>query len=87
MLADAIADQLAIADPLDEAARARRLAHARSFAEAMEARSAQARSRSPDKQASIERRRRLAASGPMPPALAAKFTTSWPSFVIALWGS
>jgi hypothetical protein len=31
--------------------------------------------RSPDKQRSIERRRRLAASGPMPPALAAKFST------------
>jgi hypothetical protein len=30
--------------------------------------------RSPDRQASIERRRHLAASGPMPPALAAKFT-------------
>src|SRR4029077_20982898 len=32
------------------------------------------RQRSPDRQASIERRRRLAASGPMPPALAARFT-------------
>jgi hypothetical protein len=31
--------------------------------------------RSPDRQRSIERRRRLAASGPMPPALAAHFTT------------
>ncbi len=31
--------------------------------------------RSPDRQASIERRRRLAASGPVPPALAAHFTT------------
>lgn len=30
---------------------------------------------SPDRAASIERRRRLAASGPMPPALAARFTT------------
>lgn len=30
--------------------------------------------RSPDRQASIERRRRLAASGPMPPTLACKFT-------------
>jgi hypothetical protein len=30
---------------------------------------------SPDRRKSIERRRRLAASGPMPPALAAKFTT------------
>jgi hypothetical protein len=32
------------------------------------------RQRSPDRQASIERRRRLAASGPMPPAMAANFT-------------
>jgi hypothetical protein len=31
--------------------------------------------RSPDRQRSLERRRRLAASGPMPPALAAHFTT------------
>jgi hypothetical protein len=30
--------------------------------------------RSPDRQRSIERRRRLAASGPMPPALACQFT-------------
>jgi hypothetical protein len=30
--------------------------------------------RSPDRQRSIERRRRLAASGPMPPALASRFT-------------
>jgi hypothetical protein len=30
---------------------------------------------SPDRRKSIERRRRLAASGPMPPALAARFTT------------
>lgn len=31
---------------------------------------------SPDKQVSLERRRRLAASGPLPPALAAHFTTA-----------
>ncbi len=31
--------------------------------------------RSPDRRKSIERRRHLAASGPMPPALAARFTT------------
>lgn len=31
--------------------------------------------RSPNRQASIQRRRRLAASGPMPPALACQFTT------------
>lgn len=37
---------------------------------------ARRRQRSPDRAASIERRRRLAASGPMPPALAARFTTS-----------
>jgi hypothetical protein len=33
------------------------------------------RQRSPDRQRSIERRRRLAASGPMPPQLASHFTT------------
>jgi hypothetical protein len=33
------------------------------------------KTRSPDRAASIARRRRLAASGPMPPALAAHFTT------------
>ena len=32
--------------------------------------------RSPDRRRSIERRRRLAAAGPMPHALAARFTTS-----------
>ncbi len=32
--------------------------------------------RSPDRQASIQRRRTLAASGPMPPSLASRFTTS-----------
>jgi hypothetical protein len=32
--------------------------------------------RSPDRQASIERRRRLAASGPLPPVMAARFTVS-----------
>jgi hypothetical protein len=35
---------------------------------------ARRRQRSPDKQASIERRRRLVASGPLPPPLAARFT-------------
>jgi hypothetical protein len=35
----------------------------------------QKRSYSPDRARSIERRRRLASSGPMPPALACKFTT------------
>jgi hypothetical protein len=35
---------------------------------------ARRRQRSPDRQASIERRRRLVASGPLPPALAARFT-------------
>jgi hypothetical protein len=34
----------------------------------------QRRPRSPDRQASIERRRRLVASGPLPPPLAARFT-------------
>lgn len=32
--------------------------------------------RAPDRQVAIERRRRLAASGPMPPALAARFSTA-----------
>jgi hypothetical protein len=32
--------------------------------------------RPPERQASIERRRRLSASGPMPPAMAARFTTA-----------
>jgi hypothetical protein len=107
MLADDIADRIAIACPgeldgiikdmwvdhthglladnemetLDEAVRARR--------EAIQARrtetrsrtpqraprgSARRRQRSPDRQASIERRRRLVASGPLPPPLAARFT-------------
>jgi len=35
---------------------------------------ARRRQRSPDKQASIERRRRLVATGPLPPPLAARFT-------------
>ena len=35
---------------------------------------ARRRQRSPDKQASIERRRRLVASGPLPPPLAGRFT-------------
>jgi hypothetical protein len=35
-----------------------------------------AEQRSPDRTASIARRRRLAASGPMPPALASRYTTS-----------
>jgi hypothetical protein len=110
MLADDIADRIAIARPdeldgiikdmwvdhthglladnemeiLDEAARARR--------EAIQARRqaarpgpvrrpgnapwgrARRRQRSPNRQASIERRRRLVASGPLPPPLAARFT-------------
>ena len=107
MLADDIADRIAIACPgeldgiikdmwvdhthglladnemetLDEAARARR--------EAIQARrtetrsrtpqsaprgSARRRQRSPDRQASIARGRRLVASGPLPPPLAARFT-------------
>jgi hypothetical protein len=110
MLADDIADRIAIACPgeldgiikdmwvdhtngrlneneaeiLDEAARTRREA----FQERRQAarprparrpgnaprRSARRRQRSPDKQASIERRRRLVASGPLPPPLAARFT-------------
>ena len=69
-------------EALDEAARARR--------EALQARQTETRlrtapssaprasarrpQRSPDRQASIERRRRLVASGPLPPPLAARFT-------------
>jgi hypothetical protein len=42
--------------------------------------------RSPDKQASIERRRRLAATGPLPPAWASRFTTGEPA-VLRIIGS
>jgi hypothetical protein len=112
MLADDIADRIAIAHPdeldelvknmwtshthgllteneiegLDEAARARREAiqerrtetrpTPRAAVSSAPRGPARRRQRSPDKRASIERRRRLAASGPMPPALAAKFTVS-----------
>jgi hypothetical protein len=110
MLADDIADRIAIAYPgeldgiirdmwvdhtnglladnemetLDEAARTRREAiqERRQAARPGPARRpgnapwgrARRRQRSPDKQASIERRRRLVASGPLPPPLAARFT-------------
>jgi hypothetical protein len=104
MLADDIADRIAIACPveldgiikdmwldhthglladnemetLDEAARARREAfqERRQAARPGGAPRGRARrgQRSPDKQASIERRRRLVASGPLPPPLAARFT-------------
>ena len=109
MLADDLADRIAIACPgeldgiirdmwvdhthglladnemetLDEAARARREA----IQERRQARpgpvrrpgnaprgSARRGQRSPNRQASIERRRRLVASGPLPPPLAARFT-------------
>jgi hypothetical protein len=73
-------------EALDEAARTRREAiQARRIetqpklpvaAKRAPRAAARRRQRSPDRQASIERRRRLAASGPMPPALAARFTTS-----------
>jgi hypothetical protein len=53
-----------------EAIRERKLASAPKAPPPPKAR----RQRSPDRQASIARRRHLAASGPMPPALAAKFT-------------
>jgi hypothetical protein len=69
-------------ETLDEAARARREALQERRQAARPARrpgntprgSARRRQRSPDKQASIERRRRLVASGPLPPPLAAHFT-------------
>jgi hypothetical protein len=54
-----------------EAIRERKLASAPKAPPPPKAR----RQRSPDRQASIARRRHLAASGPMPPALAARFTT------------
>jgi hypothetical protein len=71
-------------ETLDEAARARREAiqarrqaarpgPARHPGNAPPGR-ARRRQRSPDRQASIERRRRLVASGPLPPPLAARFT-------------
>jgi hypothetical protein len=53
-----------------EAIRERKLASAPKAPSPPKAR----RQRSPDRQASIARRRHLAASGPMPPALAARFT-------------
>jgi hypothetical protein len=108
MLADDIADRIAIACPdeidgiikdmwvdhthglladnemetLDEAARARREVlqrpetrpKPRTAPSGAPRGSARRRQRSPDRQASIERRRRLVASGPLPPPLAARFT-------------
>jgi hypothetical protein len=68
---------------LDEAARARReglqarrqAAWPKTPAPGKNApRSTARRQQSPDRQASLERRRRLVASGPLPPALAARFT-------------
>jgi hypothetical protein len=70
-------------ETLDEAARARREAIQARRTETRKTSgvpqnaprgSARRRQRSPDKQASIERRRRLVASGPLPPPLAARFT-------------
>ena len=63
-------------EALDEAARARREAIQERRTETSGAPRASARrpQRSPDRQASIERRRRLVASGPLPPPLAARFT-------------
>jgi hypothetical protein len=70
-------------EALDEAARARREAiqerriktrpQPRTAASGAPRASAR-RQRTPDRQASIERRRRLVASGPLPPPLAARFT-------------
>ena len=65
---------------LDEAAQARRKALQGPRTETRRKPSgaprgpARRRQRSPDRQASIERRRRLVASGPLPPPLAARFT-------------
>jgi hypothetical protein len=67
------------AETLDEAARARREAFQarpkpRTAPSSAPRSTARRRQRSPDRQASIERRRRLVASGPLPPPLAARFT-------------
>jgi hypothetical protein len=65
------------AEVLHEAARARREAlqpRPRTAPSSAPRASARRRQRSPDRQASIERRRRLVASGPLPPPLAARFT-------------
>jgi hypothetical protein len=70
------------AEVLDEAARARREAfqerrletRPKTAPSSTPRASARRRQRSPDRQASIERRRRLVASGPLPPPLAARFT-------------
>jgi hypothetical protein len=60
---------------LDEAARARREAfQPRPAPKGAPRAPTRRRQRSPDRQASIERRRRLVASGPLPPPLAARFT-------------
>jgi len=67
-------------ETLDEAARARREVlqprrpETRTAPSGAPRGSARRRQRSPDRQASIERRRRLVASGPLPPPLAARFT-------------
>ena len=71
-------------EALDEAARARREAiqerrtvtrpKPRTAPSGTPRASARRPQRSPDRQASIERRRRLVASGPLPPPLAARFT-------------
>ena len=70
-------------EALDEAARARREAFQARRAEPRPTQRAAPpgapriparRQRSPDQQASIERRRRLVASGPLPPHMAARFT-------------
>ena len=69
------------AEVLHEAARARREAiqerrieKPRTALSGAPRNSARRPQRSPDRQASIERRRRLVASGPLPPPLAARFT-------------
>jgi hypothetical protein len=72
------------AETLHEAAQARREAlqerrietrpKPRTAASGAPRASARSRQRSPNRQASIERRRRLVASGPLPPPLAARFT-------------
>jgi hypothetical protein len=64
------------AEAVSEALQARRKAFAtrRAFPPARPARAARRHPRSPDRAQSIERRRRQASSGAMPPMLAARFT-------------
>jgi hypothetical protein len=65
----------AAAEAVDKRKRAAGPSIAGGFKNALAAFPARRPQRSPDRQRSIERRRHLAASGPLPPALASAFTT------------